>query len=290
MRSTELACESEAASLAALLHLASPLLPVGYFSYSQGFEQAVHRAWVRNEAQALDWIKSHWTHWFAPLELGVLARCLRMPCSAWMDCDQSFLATRDARQSLEESLQVGSSLRRWLLGLDLAPHELEDPRAQQAFAWLRDYPQRPSAPVAFAACASTLGLDAPKACLAWGWSWLENQVQCAVRIIPIGQSSGQRLLRRLLPHTVAAARLTATTSETPGLTTTAPETPGLTTTAPATPGVTTTALETPGLTTTDRAARAEPPGSYSDEAAGFAPLAAVAAMRHERQYSRLYRS
>ncbi|MBM3380026.1 MAG: urease accessory protein UreF, partial [Betaproteobacteria bacterium] len=36
-----------ASRLAALLQLASPFLPVGNFSYSQGFEHAAHEGWVR---------------------------------------------------------------------------------------------------------------------------------------------------------------------------------------------------------------------------------------------------
>jgi urease accessory protein len=90
-----------------------------------------------------------------------------------------------------------------------------------------------------------MGLSASDAVIAWGWSWLENQVQCAVRIIPLGQSSGQRLVLRLIPTTLAAL--------------------GLTGAGPAC-------------------------GHDCGQPAGFAPLAAIAGMRHERQYSRLFRS
>jgi len=243
---------SDALRLATLLQLSSSLLPTGNFSYSQGFEQAVHQGWVRDEAQAFDWIRSHWSHWFAPVELGVLARCMQLPCGHWRQWDQWFCASRDARQAREETFQLGSALRRWLQGLHLAEQDLTAVDVRQSFDWLCNYPERPSAPVAFAACARVLGLDCREACLAWGWSWLENQVQCAVRIIPLGQTSGQRLLRRLIGHTVASADDAATHSPSP---------PPCAADA--------TCASTPG---------------------GFAPLAAIAGMRHERQYSRLYRS
>ncbi|MFM7256091.1 MAG: urease accessory protein UreF [Betaproteobacteria bacterium] len=234
-----------ASRLAALLQLASPFLPVGNFSYSQGFEHAAHEGWVRSEAQARDWIQSHWTQWFAPLELRVLERCMRESTERWAAWDRWFLASRDAREAIEETQQVGSSLRRWLHSLELGEEDLGATRARLAFGWLCGYAQRPSAPVAFAACASTMGLSASEAVTAWGWSWLENQVQCAVRIIPLGQSSGQRLVLRLVPTTLAALD--------------------------------------PG---------AAGPTLVHDCAApaGFAPLAAIAGMRHERQYSRLFRS
>jgi urease accessory protein len=235
----------EASRLATLLHLASPFLPVGNFSYSQGFEHAAHEGWVRSEAQAHDWIHCHWTQWFAPLELRVLERCMRDGVEHWAAWDRWFLASRDAREAIEETQQVGSSLRRWLHSLELGEQDLGMPNARTAFGWLCGHAQRPSAPVAFAACASAMGLSASDAVIAWGWSWLENQVQCAVRIIPLGQSSGQRLVLRLIPTTLAALGLNGA-----------------------------------GLAS----------GHGCVQPAGFAPLASIAGMRHERQYSRLFRS
>ncbi|MFW6166305.1 MAG: urease accessory protein UreF, partial [Ralstonia sp.] len=44
------------AQLTALLHLASPALPVGAFSYSQGLEAAVDGRHVQDEASAARWI------------------------------------------------------------------------------------------------------------------------------------------------------------------------------------------------------------------------------------------
>ena len=44
------------ASLLQLIWLASPALPVGGFSYSEGLEAAVDRAWVATETDAGDWL------------------------------------------------------------------------------------------------------------------------------------------------------------------------------------------------------------------------------------------
>ena len=43
-------------ALARVLRLASPMLPVGAFSYSQGLESAIEQGWVCDEASALRWI------------------------------------------------------------------------------------------------------------------------------------------------------------------------------------------------------------------------------------------
>ncbi|MDP1967795.1 MAG: urease accessory protein UreF, partial [Burkholderiaceae bacterium] len=45
-----------AASLLQLIWLASPALPIGGFSYSEGFESAVESGSVPTEAAASDWL------------------------------------------------------------------------------------------------------------------------------------------------------------------------------------------------------------------------------------------
>ena len=45
--------------------------------------------------------------------------------------------------------------------------------------------------------------------LAYGFSWSENQVQAALKAVPLGQSAGQRMLARLvelIPAAVDEAR------------------------------------------------------------------------------------
>jgi urease accessory protein len=39
-----------------------------------------------------------------------------------------------------------------------------------------------------------------EALLGYLWSWLENQVLCAVKLVPLGQAAGQRLLSQLAEH------------------------------------------------------------------------------------------
>jgi urease accessory protein len=46
------------AELTALLHLASPALPIGAFSYSQGLEAAIEAQLITDADSARDWIAS----------------------------------------------------------------------------------------------------------------------------------------------------------------------------------------------------------------------------------------
>lgn len=222
-------------SMAALLQLGSSLLPIGSFSYSQGFERAVHDGWISDQASAVAWIQSHWDAWFAPVELQALSQAMMQSPARLPDLHSQFIATRDSREAIEECLQMGAALRRWLVSLRVDDKGW-DPMQIESYRWLLSLSERPAAPIAFSVCARIMGLGRLEAMMAWAWSWLENQSQCAIKIIPLGQSAGQQLLYRLLPQT---------------------------------------------LHQIDREPLAR---------AGFAPMAAIASMRHERQYSRLYRS
>lgn len=44
----------ESLALARLLHLVSPSLPIGAFTYSQGLEWAVENGWVRDSVSLAD--------------------------------------------------------------------------------------------------------------------------------------------------------------------------------------------------------------------------------------------
>lgn len=56
------------------------------------------------------------------------------------------------------------------------------------------------------------GIDSERAACGWLWSWLENLVLSAVKIIPLGQTAGQQIIFSLgafIPEVVAAAEAVA---------------------------------------------------------------------------------
>ena len=183
----------------AMMWLASPALPVGGFSYSEGLEAAVEAAIVTDEVQTLDWLRGQ-------LQLTLARSELPAACAAhaaWQDGDANalqaiqawVLATRETSELRQQSQQMGRSMLEWLR--NLRPDCPALPLAAQiapAPAW----------PLAFALGALALGLDAEHMAHALAFSWLENQVQAAMRAVPLGQSSGQRLLAALTPDIPAA--------------------------------------------------------------------------------------
>lgn len=169
-----------------LMQMASPLLPVGAFAYSQGIERAVHDGWITGAADAQRWIVDvlggPMARWEAPVWLRLHRASLLGDVGAFGEWNERFVASRETAQLRAETLQMGASLAAW--ARDLRIPAGESLRAIPALSF----------PAAFAACAATLGLDEQDGLAAYAWSWIENQVTAAIKVVPLGQAAGQRLL------------------------------------------------------------------------------------------------
>ena len=194
--STELA-------LARLLQLASPALPVGAYSYSQGLEAAVEAGIVRDAASAERWIGDVLAYALARLEAPLWWRLH----AAWSARDLErvaywnalFVSTRESAELRAETLQMGYSLQRLLLEIG----EFD----ARSLDGLRDIKEI-TLPAAYAYAVVQWEIPARSALLAYLWAWLENQVMAALKSVPLGQTDGQRLLLALsqqLPGMVDAA-------------------------------------------------------------------------------------
>lgn len=185
-----------------LMWLASPALPVGGFSYSEGLEAAVDAGLVADEAQVSDWLLVH-------LHL-VLARsdlpALMCAAQAWQHSDSEavkqvndWLAqTRETAEMRAQSEQMGRSLLEWLRNGTQA----DDPRLQQ----LATLKPAPLWPVAFALATTQAQASPHDAALSFAWSWAENAAQAAMKTVPLGQSAAQRILSRLLEEIPAVVQ------------------------------------------------------------------------------------
>ncbi len=180
---------SQALALTRLLQLASPLLPVGAFAYSQGLEAAVEDGTVRDAESARRWILDCLQFGLARFEAPILLRLI----AAWGANDIAavrhwntrFLASRESAELHAETVQMGFSLRRLFFVLD--PHKADDFAALQAIEPL-------SYPAAYAFAAVHWNAAPRDALTAYLWSWCENQVSASLKAVPLGQVSGQRIL------------------------------------------------------------------------------------------------
>jgi urease accessory protein len=186
-----------------LLQLASPALPVGAFNFSQGLEYANEAGWVTTEQQAGEWICGIAQHGIATLDLPLLLRLH----AAWSEGDETratnlsrdLLASRESAELRAEELHMGQALARVLVEYGI----------ESARSWQRQ--DGASYAAMFALAAVSARASAADCALAYAWAWAENQVTAAVKLLPLGQSAGQRLLESLrhrIPTLLdAAARL-----------------------------------------------------------------------------------
>lgn len=216
-----------------LWQLISPALPVGAYAYSGGLEWACEDGWVGTEAQAREWIGGQLELSLSRLEVPLLRRLYEAwEAGAGDDVERwnAFLqASRETRELLDEDRHLGTALAKVLLDLGLDEARPWFERGDGSFVTL------------FALAAVRWRIALPEAAAGCLWAWLENQVAAAVKLVPLGQTAGQRLLFALgerIPECVAT---------------------GL-------------AIDEPA------------------EIGAACPGVALASMRHETQYSRLFRS
>lgn len=205
-------------SPSALLHLlwlASPALPVGAFSYSEGLEAAVDEGTVHDEASARAWLVNQLTLVMARSELPVMAAAHAAASSTPVDearlrsLNAWVRQTREAAEPLLQTQQMGRSLLAWLEAL---PSEAADnahaPAPCPALPLLRTLQPAPTWPVVLGCVTAWRGAALEESLHAAAFGWAENMMQAAVRSVPLGQSAGQRLLARLvvaIPGAVAEA-------------------------------------------------------------------------------------
>lgn len=180
--------DAGASSLLQLIWLASPALPVGGFSYSEGLEAAVELAGIDSEQAAGQWLADQLHLSLARGDLAVVAQAI----AAWRAGDRERIAqlnawvlqTRESAEFLLQTAQMGHSFAEWL--------KLHHADAAGLFG-----AEPASYPVAFAFAAERSGASVRDGCLAFAFGWAENMVGAAVKAVPLGQSAGQRMLGRL---------------------------------------------------------------------------------------------
>lgn len=222
-------------SLVRLLQLASPALPVGGYSYSQGLEWRIASGGIRSGADAARWLADMLEHVMAngdaPVLLRLFGACSGRDAPAFVAWNAWYRASRESRELRAETEQMGDACLRLARELDILDAFALDVAREAAPLTF---------PAAFSLAAHAMEIASADALEGYLMSWLENQVLVVMKTLPLGQAAGQRMLYAL------AARI---------------------------PGV---------------VAHAATLGD--DDVSSFAPGLALASVRHETQYSRLFRS
>jgi urease accessory protein len=175
--------------LTRLLQLASPALPVGAYSYSQGLEWAIESGDVTDTAAAQRWIEDHLALVIARFEGPVYAASFaawqREDAADLLRLNAEFVASRESAEPRAETLQVGFSYAAWCR--EVVPLSAFQ-RATLASI------DRPCGPVLASLAAAASGLAVRDGLTGYVFGFAENQVMVLAKALPMGQIAAQKLL------------------------------------------------------------------------------------------------
>jgi urease accessory protein len=171
-----------------LWQLISSTLPVGAYAYSGGLESAVEHGHVHDFVSCKEWLAGLLEESFAYNDLPMYLRLYDLwekedVAGVVLACEK-LQSLRETHELLAEDRQTGSALQRLMIDLDIAD---------------ADKLSRPSFAVMFALACVRWKVPQIDGAHGLVWAWLENQVAAAIKLVPLGQTDGQRLLLQLTP-------------------------------------------------------------------------------------------
>lgn len=173
-----------------LMRITSSSLPIGAYAYSQGLEFACDQEWISDEGSTQDWIAGLMRNTQTYLDVPVLVRLY----GAWQSKSMQqveywskyLLASRESKELRDEDHYLGKALSKLLLDLEVSfAQEIADTH-YVTYA------------TAFSLAAYTWQIEKFDCCSGYLWAWSENQVNAAIKLIPLGQTAGQRILSSLI--------------------------------------------------------------------------------------------
>lgn len=178
------------------MRLVSPSLPVGGFAYSQALEAAVEKGLITDEAQTSDWISGVLKHSIAQLDLPCIYHLYSAlennQLDEFVNLNRTVLAHRETRELRDEARQMGGALLSLLRNTEQMYKNIPKDVREQFFD------KSKSAQLdwvsAFTLAAYLSDVSSINTVCGYAWAWCENQVIVAVKLVPLGQTQGQRLL------------------------------------------------------------------------------------------------
>ncbi|HEY1302048.1 MAG TPA: urease accessory protein UreF [Vicinamibacterales bacterium] len=182
-------------SLIRLQHWLSPVFPTGAYSYSHGLEWAIESNQIHDRAGVVDWLD-------ADLRFGSARNDAIFFVEAWrcaaggdharlLETAELAAACRATSEFALEASQQGASC------LATLREVWRDPAIDALLEGLRQRRIPPALPIVIAVRSATEGVPVGTALCAFVYASVSNIVTASVRLIPLGQTDGQRALAEL---------------------------------------------------------------------------------------------
>ncbi|WP_234899363.1 urease accessory protein UreF [Ruegeria lacuscaerulensis] len=169
------------ADILTLTQWLSPTYPVGGFAYSHGLEWAIESGSVSSAAETEEWIADVIQHGSGRADCIFLAAAHAGSADATAEIDRMARAFCPSSERLMETRLLGEAFS-----------------TVTAEVWSVDLPSL-TYPVALGYAAKLNGLPLPLTAQMYLQAFMSNLVACAMRLVPLGQTEGQRLIRDLTP-------------------------------------------------------------------------------------------
>ncbi|MGB3405831.1 MAG: urease accessory protein UreF [Microcoleaceae cyanobacterium] len=180
-----------------LLQLSSPALPLGAYSYSEGLENLVEQEIITNKNTLEHWLTQELSYGAIRLEGAIMVRAynntIQSNFTQLNDWNNWLSAARESSELREQSWQMGNSLSRLLLELN---HVQEIPNLKKC---IEAVGKPCNYAVAFGMAAASWQIDINYAVLGYLQSWASNLITAGIKLIPLGQTAGQKILLKLHP-------------------------------------------------------------------------------------------
>lgn len=166
----------------------SPGFPISAYAYSHGIEAAIASGTIRDAATAQSWIADVLAHGAGPTDAILLAAAFKADDNAALtDIADLARALAPARERLEEAEAQGAAFA-----------------AVSGAAWGGDDSPAPYS-IAVGRAAAAHGADLGEALALFLQAFAANLISAAVRLVPLGQTDGQRCLAALMPLCLSVA-------------------------------------------------------------------------------------
>lgn len=187
----------ETTALLSLLHLVSPSLPTGGFAYSQGLEWAVESGWIKDAKDLENWLKNVLNSSMANVDIALFSilyqAVAEKKLQTFSRCAAMVLACRETSELRMEEKNRGRAMASILK--DLGIQSLKSTGSENWHAIVSSCQL-----AGFALAAVEWKIPLKNAAAGYLWSWLESQVLSGIKIIPLGQTAGQKVLKQLAAH------------------------------------------------------------------------------------------